>query len=65
MQGTTKHCYMLNTQALALVVLEKNIFFPLRISLLQILTLPGHGQFGPWGTVGRIYGGDYIVTYTI
>ena len=26
MQGTTKHCYMLNTQALALVVLEKNIF---------------------------------------
>ena len=47
MQGTTKHCYMLNTQALALVVLEKNIFFPLRISLLQILTLPGHGQFGP------------------
>ena len=60
MQGTTKHCYMLNTQALALVVLEKNIIF-----LLQILTLPGHGQFGPWGTVGRIYDGDYIVTYTI
>ena len=29
MQGTTKHCYMLNTQALALVVLEKNIFFPI------------------------------------
>ena len=28
MKGTTKHCYMLNTQGLALVVLEK-IFSPM------------------------------------
>ena len=52
MKGTTKHCYMyvLNKQALGIVVSEKKIFFysiPF-INLWQ-MTPQGRGQFGPQG----------------
>ena len=37
---TTKHCYILNTQAVSLMVSEKKI-----IKVKK--DCPGHGQFGP------------------
>ena len=52
---------MLNTQALALVVLEKKIFPIMR--LLQILGCQGMVNLDPWGMVGRIYEGDYKHCY--
>ena len=58
MKGTNKHCYMLNTQALSLVVLELEDF-----SHYKPTAHIGH----PWGMVnldprymvGRIDEGDY------
>ena len=53
MYGTTKHFYMLNTQALV-----RRRFFPI-ISLWQILTPRGMVNLDPRGMVGRIYEEDY------
>ena len=50
---TTTHCYILNMKALGIVVLEKNIFY------IFPMTTPGRGQYGPQGTVGRIYKEDH------
>ena len=50
---TTTHCYKQNMKALGLVVSEKKIF------LCFTHDPPGRGQYGPRGTVGRIYKEDH------
>ena len=51
--GYHKHCYRLISHGF-----RDFIFI---ISLYQILTLPGRGQFGPQGHVGKIYDGNYQI----
>ena len=48
MKGTTKRCYILNIQALGLVVSEKKIF-------------SYFSNLGPRDMVGRIYEGGYQI----
>ena len=57
MQGTTKHCYMLNTQALALLVLEKIVSHCKPVA--DIDASRGVVNLPPRDMVGRIYEGDY------
>ena len=50
--GTTKRCYILNIQALGLVVSEKKFFssyFTIYNKPMVDNDAPGHGQFGPQG----------------
>ena len=53
--GTTKHCCMLNTPAIALVVLEIFSHYEHRADI----DTRGVVNLVPRGMVGRIYEGDY------
>ena len=58
--GSTKHCYILNIQALGLVVSEKKIFS--RFSHYKLMVdndTRGMANSGPRDRIGRIYKGDY------
>ena len=57
MKGTNKHCYMLNTQALSLVVLELEDFSHYKPT--AHMDIPGACNLDPRYMVGRIDEGDY------
>ena len=59
MLGTTKYGYILNIQALGLVVSDKRIFSCFSYYKTMATVSPGVAYLDPRGMVGRIYKGDY------
>ena len=60
LKGTTKHCYLINIQALGLVVSEKKIFSCYsHHKTLADNDAPCMGMANLDPMVGRIYEGDY------
>ena len=59
MLGTTKHCYILNIQAMGRMVSEKNIFEVFPIMSMGANDPLGMASLDPRGLVGRIYVGDH------
>ena len=49
MHGITSHCFIVNKQAVALMVLKKFFFYSRIISLWEPINPAGGGQFGPQG----------------
>ena len=59
MLGTNKHGYILNIQALCLVVSDKKLFSCVSCHKPMATVSPGVAYLDPRGMVGRIYKGDY------
>ena len=58
--GTTKHCYIQNTEALGLLVSEKKIFFSFsHCKSMETINPRGVAKFYPRGMAGTIYVEDH------